>query len=126
MQNGFDISVEDKNNLRIKFTAIYRRPGTLSLLQDAVKLFASSYKKEDSELSRSDGINFSYSRASSSTTSDNTGVTEKYYLEYLHDLNIQLNRYATLNTSINGQFDCTVDSVVLVNVNALIGATVKF
>lgn len=126
VQNGFDISVEDKNNLRIKFTAIYRRPGNVSLLQDAVKLFASSYKKEDSELSRSDGINFSYSRASSSTTSDNTGVTEKYYLEYLHDLNIQLNRYASLNTSINGQFDCTVDSVVLVNVNASIGATVKF
>ncbi|MCR5172627.1 MAG: DNA polymerase IV [Treponema sp.] len=126
LQNGFDISFEDKNNLHIKWTSIYKRPGSSSLLQDAVKVFASSYKKEDSSLSRSDGINFSYSRASSNTTSDNSSVTENISLEYLHDLNIQLNRYATLNTSINGQFDCTVESVVLVNVNASIGATIKF
>jgi DNA polymerase-4 len=126
LQNGFDMSFEDKNNLHIKWTTIYKRPGNASLLQDAVKIFASSYKKEDSSLSRSDGINFSYSRASSGTNSDNSGVTENFYLEYLHDLDIQLNRYATLNTSINGQFDCTVESVVLVNLNASIGATIKF
>ncbi len=123
---GAELTFEDKDNLSSKSTFIFKRPGKRSLLQEASYFF---YKpKQNSKannIARTDSLNIALSKASASSTSS-TKITHHQNYEYLHSLDIKLNSFVELNSSVGLSYDCIWDKIVTLSANASLGATIRF
>ena len=123
LKAGFEFNFEDFDNLNSKLTIIYKRAGKNSLVLTFIKLFTNNFNLKKTNLTRTDSINLFLSKSNYSNTNN---TLNKQNFEYLHDLDIKLNNYATLNTRIGTSYSCTWDEYILLNVIASIGATIKF
>ena len=123
LKAGFEFNFEDFDNLNSKLTIIYKRAGKDSLVLTFIKLFTNNFNLKKTNLTRTDSINLFLSKSNYSNTNN---TLNKQNFEYLHDLDIKLNNYATLNTRIGTSYSCTWDEYILLNVIASIGATIKF
>jgi len=125
LKSGFEVTCEDENNYNSKITLIWKRSGRNSLLESPVKFFYSKYSHKSDNLTRTDSLNFFISKqiSSSSTT---TKYIKRQNAEYNHLLDIQINTFALLNTSLGLSYECTWDSIINLGANFGIGATIKF
>ena len=123
---GTELSFEDKDNLSSKATFIFKRPGKRSLLQEASYFF---YKPKQgspqNNIARTDSLNIGLSKSSSSSTTG-TKITHHQNYEYLHSLDIKLNSFVELNSSLGISYDCVWDRIVTLGASAGIGATIRF
>ena len=123
---GAELSFEDKDNLSSKATLIFKRPGKRSLLQEASYFFYKPKQRSpQNNIARTDSINIVLSKSSSSSTTS-TKITHHQNYEYLHSLDIKLNSFVELNSSLGISYDCVWDRIVTLGASAGIGATIRF
>ena len=132
LKAGFELSFEDKNNLSAKSTLVWKRPGESSLIEKffvyffrRFELFSVQKTQNQTKIKRSDSLNAVFSRASSSSTTGTT-VSEHNFFEYLHALDIQLNKFVCINSSLGLSYSCYWNKNASLSASAQIGATIKF
>ena len=132
LKAGFEFSFEDKNNLSAKSTLVWKRPGESSLIEKffvyffrRFELFSAQKTQSQTKINRSDSLNAVFSRASSSSTTGTT-VSEHNFFEYLHALDIQLNKFVCINSSLGLSYSCYWNKNASLSASAQIGATIKF
>lgn len=122
---GAELTFEDKNNLSSKTTFIFKRPGKHSLLKEASYFFYKPKQTDKNNIARTDSLNITLSKASSSSTTS-TKITHHQNYEYLHSLDIKLNNFVELNSSLGISYDCVWDKIVTLSASASLGATIRF
>lgn len=125
LKAGVEFSFEDKDNLSLKTTAIYKRIGNDSPVAGAIKLFKQNYNKSKSKIIRTDAVNVAYSRANSASSTDDT-VTIKTNLAYDHNIDIEVSKFVNVNAGVGLESNCTWNEIVILSATASIGATIKF
>lgn len=125
LKTGLEISFEDKDNLSAKTTLIWKRPGSKSPFAGMVSRLLKPYNKEKESLSRTDSLNIAFYRASSSSSSD-SGVKKRQTCDYSHILDIKLNSFTEINTSLGLSYSCIWEEIITLGASAGIGATIKF
>lgn len=132
LKAGFEFSFEDKNNLSAKSTLVWKRPGESSLIEKffvyffrRFELFSAQKTQSQTKINRSDSLNAVFSRTRSSSTTGTT-VSEHNFFEYLHALDIQLNKFVCINSSLGLSYSCYWNKNASLSASAQIGATIKF
>lgn len=127
LKTGLEISFEDKDNLSAKATFIWKRPGSRSPLDSAISHIYRAYNnnKEKGSLTRTDSLNIAVYRTSSASSTD-SNVKKRQNCDYSHLLDIKLNSFAELNTSLGLSYSCVWEEIITIGASAGIGATIKF
>ncbi len=100
-----------------KSTMLYKRQAYSSPVSSIVQLFSPEWKRQGKKLTRSDSLNISLSE-------------DEYYkkqnISYLHEFDMTVSKYITLNTDISLGYQCTWDKIIYLNAGITVGATINF
>ncbi|MCR4626131.1 MAG: DNA polymerase IV [Treponema sp.] len=122
---GTELTFENKDIWNVKETALWKRRGKVSPILGIIMLFNPEYNKTDAILTRSDSINFSISENTTGSTT-NSKVIKKHSFEINHSVDLKMNKNLTIISSLAETYNCTWDSLILLNINASIGARMEF
>lgn len=122
---GSEINYEEKNIWAVRETISWKRKGLHSPL---LGLFILFYPKKDySEvvLTRSDSLNFSISENTTNSTT-NSKVIRKHSFELNHSLDMKMTNNMTVLSSLAESYNCTWNSIILLNITASVGIRIEF
>ncbi len=121
VKTGFEISFEDKYNWTGKSTFIWKRYGKITPLFSIIELFKPDLRHENHKLTRTDSLNFLATSSSSSSE-----ITKKYKVDLNHELEIQVTKFISVNTSAGINYNATWDKIASLGASFSAGCTVKF
>ena len=116
---------EEKNIWAVRETISWKRKGLHSPLLGLFILF--NPKKDYSEvvLTRSDSLNFSISENTTNSTT-NSKVIRKHSFELNHSLDMKMTNNMTVLSSLAESYNCTWNSIILLNITASVGIRIEF
>ena len=121
LKNGFEGSVEGKNDWKVKYTVIWKRNSKSSLAKGLIGIFSSERSEKVERITKSDSLNMSASHTESTTS-----ITKKYNIAYSHGCETQVTKYISLNTDVSLSWYANWGKSAALNATATIGATIRF
>ncbi|MBR1404539.1 MAG: DNA polymerase IV [Treponema sp.] len=124
LKNGFEGSVEGKEDWKTKYTLVWKRNARTSLAKGIVTIFSAEKAENIAKITKTDSLNFS---ASSSSPASSTGKpTRKYTVAYTHETETQVTKYVSINTDVGASYYANWGKIATLTATATIGATVRF
>lgn len=121
LRNGFEGSVEGKDDWKAKYTLVWKRNAGSSLARGAVSIFSEEKAEKVQKITKTDSFNAGASCASS--TSKNT---RRYSLAYMHEVETQVSKYISLNTDAGASYQALWGKSATLTATATVGATIRF
>jgi len=125
LKSGIEFQIEDEHNWEGKGSVVWKRQGKFSPLLQIAKIFSKKLDTSKVPLIRTDSFNCTFSESSSSTSTKYTIRNYQSY-ELIHKLDMQVSKYASVNTSIAGSYSCVKDSICTLSFILGIGGRLEF
>ena len=124
LKNGFEGSVEGKEDWKTKYTLIWKRNAKTSLAKGIVSIFSAEKAEHIAKITKTDSLNAIARCASPSSSS--ASPTRKYNLAYTHATETQVTKYISINTDFGLAYYANWGKIATLSATATIGGTVKF
>ncbi len=121
LKNGFEGSLEGKDDWKGKYTLVWKRDSNSSLAKGLVSIFSEKMADGTKKITKTDSLNLAASKVSSTSS-----ITKKYSIDYMHETETQVSKYVSLNTDFGLGYSTTWDKIALLSATATLGATIKF
>lgn len=120
LKTGLELSFENKNTWAGKTTIIWKRIGNSFFLNSFINLIQTNYDTKKITHTRTDSLNFTVSHTSYSET------TNKYEIEYSHNLDSKISKYVTINSFFTLNYNTIIEKLSTINFSTGIGCTIQF
>lgn len=121
LKNGFEGSVEGKDDWKAKYTLVWKRDSKSSLGKGLVSIFSEKMAGQTKRITKTDSLNLGASKVSGTSSS-----TKKYKIDYMHETETQVSKYVSLNTDLGLGYNTTWGKIAIITATTTLGATIRF
>ena len=121
LKQGFEASLEGSENWKLKYTAVWKRQASSSLIKGVISIFKNPDDLQDLKITKSDSFN-----AMTSSARTSSALTRIYDLAYSHETETALTKYISLNTALGSSYYANWGKSAKVSAWASLGASIKF
>ncbi len=123
LKNGAELEFQDQNNFTAKATITWKRPGKTSPITALTRLFFKRFRGKEIPITRSDSINCSWKRSSSSNSSK---VQRSQSYEIIHGADFQFAKFFAMTTEIDLGLNCAINDICTATATFSLGGKLSF
>lgn len=121
LKTGVEGSFESKNDWDGKMTLVWKRNSKNSVVFGFCSLFKNLKDKNSFKITKTDSMNFSAARASSSSS-----IVKKCSFDFSHGAETQITKHVSLSTTAGAGYYATWNKAAVLSANVSISASIRF
>lgn len=121
LRSGIEGTIEGLDEYSMKVTSVYKHRAEKSLPTEFIRLFKKDIDYSNLKITKTESLNFGASRSSGVSE-----LTHKLNIDFTHQLDIEITKFLTANSSIGANYSLVWDKIAKLGATVMLGATIKF